>query len=432
MRTIRFPDPDRMMPHQQEVLWLDNHRFKVLIWHRRCRKTTTAINEIVKQAHITKGVYWHLFPTYTEAKNSIWRDPKMLFGIIPPELIESRNESELLIKFKNGSIYQLLGADNPDRLRGAGPMGVVLDEYDTMKNDVWPIVEPILRENGGWAWFIGTPKGKQKLYDLYNLGLKGEGEWKSWLIKASESGIISEEQLAESKKTMTQNLYNQEWECDFIEGQGSVFRGVREVCNATPTQPLIDHYYVMGVDLAKVQDWTVITVYDRKTNRQVYQDRFQTLEWPFQKSKIKAIADHYNKALVMLDATGVGDPIADDLLRAGVAVNPVKLTNESKKDIIEKLSIWIDQKRLSMINTEETLLEFDNFSYEITSSGKIVYNAREGYHDDIVVAHALAVWELQPLFVPETKLEVPPIKQEYLRRIKISQGGFDEDEYEAI
>ena len=193
MIEITFPNLERMMPHQREVLFEDSHRFKVCIWHRRARKTTTAINEIVKQAHIRKGVYWHLFPTYSEAKNSIWRDPKMLFGIIPPELVESKNESELLVKFKNGSIYQLLGADNPDRLRGAGPMGIVLDEYDTMKNDVWPVVEPILRQNGGWAWFVGTPKGKQKLYDLYNLGQTDNKEWKSWLLKASASGIITPE-----------------------------------------------------------------------------------------------------------------------------------------------------------------------------------------------------------------------------------------------
>ena len=77
MPTIRFPDEKRMMQHQREVLWLDNHRFKVLIWHRRARKTTTAINEIVKQALVTPGVYWHLFPTYAEAKNAIWRQPDM-------------------------------------------------------------------------------------------------------------------------------------------------------------------------------------------------------------------------------------------------------------------------------------------------------------------------------------------------------------------
>ena len=130
---------------------------------------------------------------------------------------------------------------------------MVLDEYDTMKEDVWPILQPILRQNGGWAWFIGTPKGKQKLYDLYNLGKSGNKEWASWHLKASESGLISKEQLENSRVTMSEQLYNQEFECAFLEGEGSVFRNVRSVMHAHPQKPKRDHTYTMGVDLAKVQ-----------------------------------------------------------------------------------------------------------------------------------------------------------------------------------
>lgn len=433
VRTIRVPDPDRMMPHQQEVLWLDAHRFKVLIWHRRARKTTTAINEIVKQALVTPGVYWHLFPTYAEAKNSIWRDQKMLFGNIPEEIIEKKNESELIVYFKNGSIYQLIGADNADRLRGAGPMGIVLDEYDTMKDDVWPTIEPILRANGGWAWFVGTPKGKHKLYAFYKRGQDPNfPEWKSYLLKASESGVIKAHELFESKRTSSQSLYNQEYECEFLEGIGSVFRNVRDAATAIPRPPSMGHMYVMGVDLAKVQDFTVITIYDRANNEQVYQDRFQTLEWPFQKKRIIEIARHYNNALVSLDATGLGDPIADDLIRAGLAVDPVKITNELKKEMIEKLSIWIELRKCKFINMAETLEEFDNFSYEISSNGRIVYNAREGSHDDIVISHALAVWKLTDMYIQPTVVEEPLIRRAMRDKINQTQSGFNENDYEAI
>ena len=175
---------------------------------------------------MTKGPYWHLFPTYREAKDAIWRDPHMLFGCIPEHFIEKKNEAELIVYLKNGSFIQLMGADNPDRLRGAGPLGIVLDEYDTMKADVWPTVQPILRANGGWAWFVGTPKGKGKLYDFYNLGQSGDPEWQSWLLKASESGIIKTDELMNSRKSMSQALFNQEFECEFLEGEGSVFRSV--------------------------------------------------------------------------------------------------------------------------------------------------------------------------------------------------------------
>jgi len=366
--------------------------------------------EIVKQAHLKRGVYWHIFPTSTEAKDAVWRDPAMLFNIIPESLIEKKNEVEMVIYFKNGSIMQIKGADDPDALRGTGPCGIVLDEFAKMKYYAWEVVEPIIRANGGWAWFIGTPKGKNHLFNLYQRGKEGHHEWKSWLLKASQSGIIPMDQLLESKRTSTQANFNQEWECEFLEGEGSVFRGVRNICTAIPEKPEGTHMYVMGVDLAKVQDYTVVSVYDRSTNGQVYQDRFKTLEWPFQKKKIKAISDHYNHALTIIDATGIGDPIADDLIRAGVPIVSYKITEQSKKDLIEKLSIWVDQGLFKMLAIQETLFEFDNFTYEIGSTGRIRYGAPVGFHDDIVISQALAIWSLQPiskvqLAVPKTRIQ---------------------------
>ncbi len=389
------------------------------MWHRRARKTSTALEKVALEAfnpHLKNKVYWVVFPTYAEAKDAVWKDPNMLFRVIPKELVARQNEVELTLYLHGGSVICLKGADHPDTLRGSGPYGVVLDEFATMKYEAWGIIEPVLRANGGWAWFIGTPKGKNHLYDLYNKGQGNNSEWKSWLLKASTSGIVSPEQLQEARLSMRQDLYNQEWECEFLEGAAQVFRGVRGVMDAKPQKPLEGHLYVMGVDLAKVKDYTALAVYDRSTNCQVYQDRFQTIEWPFQKAKIKEIAQHFNHALIMLDATGLGDPIADDLIRAGVAVEPVKITEQTKKDLIEKLSIWIEQKKFKMLNLEESRFEFDNFSYEVGPTGKIRYGAPEGYHDDIVIAHALAVWSLQPL-IKVKSTEDSLIRREYLRRL---------------
>ena len=382
----------------------------MLIWHRKARKTTTAIIEGIKQACLRVGVYWHIFPTYGEAKDSVWRDPQMLFNIIPKELVEKKNEQELVVYLKNGSIYQLKGSDDPDALRGPNPMGVIFDEWDTQKGEAWGIVEPILRANGGWAWFIGTPRGKGKLYDLYNRGQEGHHEWKSYLLKASQSGIVPKDQLDESRKTMSEALYNQEWECEFLEGEGSVFRKVREIMTATPQGPQEGHDYIMGVDLAKVTDYTTIRIFDRASNRQVFTDRFNKIEWPFQKKKIIAISRHYNNAIVVLDSTGLGDPIADDLAREGLSVEPIKFTETMKKDLVEKLSIWIEQRKIKLIPNELTLLEYDNFSYEIGATGKIRYGARLGYHDDIVIGDALAVWLLQPSIEQEQNIRPNPIQ----------------------
>lgn len=404
------------------------------MWHRRARKTTTALTELIKQALYRKGVYWHIFPTYSEAKDAVWRTPDMLFRILPAELISRTNEQELVVYLKNGSIIQLKGADDPDALRGAGPVGIVFDEFAKVKPDAWMVIEPILRANDGWAWFIGTPKGKNHLHQFFQRGQQDSLEWKSWLLKASTSGIIKPDQLLESRKSMSQADYNQEWECEFLEGLGSVFRGVRNVADAVLHKPLDGHLYVIGVDLAKVNDYTVLTVYDRKTNAQVYQDRFQTIEWPFQKKRIKALSDHYNHALCILDATGLGDPIADDLIRAGVPVEPVKISEQSKKDLIEKLSIWIEQKRIHILPIEETLTEFDNFNYEIGETGKIRYGAPTGFHDDIVISHALAVSSLQPLYKENYEKPKTNVQRAKQRAWSNQQGVVDAEwkDWEAI
>lgn len=407
-----FPDLTRLMPHQQEVLFQSPHRFKVLVWHRRARKTTTAITELVRQAHDRIGPYWHIFPTYGEAKDAVWRDPNMLFSIIPQSFIKQVNGSELVVYFKNGSYLQLKGSDDPDALRGANPLGIVFDEYDTQKQEAWPVVEPILRANGGWAWFIGTPRGKKKLFELYHKGQEGHQEWKSWLLKASVSGIIDPAQLEESRKSMSATLYNQEWECDFLETEGSVFRGVREIATAIAKKPESGHRYVIGADIAKVQDWTVLSVFDRLTNSQVNQERFQHLEWPFQKAKIKSMSKIYNNALVALDATGLGSPVADDLLRDGVPVEPIKISPESKKEMVEKLSIWIDEQKLRILPIEDSLAEYDNFSYELGEQGRIRYGAPAGYHDDIISSHFLAVSQLHDLY-KKVEDKIPTLLQEH-------------------
>lgn len=384
---------------------------------------------MIKWTQLRVGVYWHIFPTYGEAKDAVWRDPQMLFNIIPEELILKKNEQEMVVYFKNGSLLQLKGADDPDALRGAGPVGVVLDEFEKMKFYTWQVIEPILRANGGWAWFIGTPIGKNHLYDFFNRGQQDDPEWKSWLLKASESGVIPAHELEESKKTSTQSLWTQEYECEFLEGEGQVFRGVKDVMTSKPEKPKEGHHYVIGIDLAKVTDFTVIRIYDRDNNHLVYSDRFNQLEWPFQKKRIVAIAKHYNNALCMVDATGVGDPIVDDLLRSSVAVEPIKITQPLKKELIEKLSIWIEQKKMRLILSQEVLFEYDNFGYEITQTGGIRYGARLGYHDDIVIADALAVWSLQPLIISENVKVPTPIQRDFAKQ-KDSFYGNDDDERE--
>ncbi len=185
-----------------------------------------------------------------------------------------------------------------------------------------------------------------------------------------------------------------------------MFRGVKDIIDDKALSDVQkEHTYVIGVDLGKHQDFTVITVIDLYNNKVVHIDRFNELDWNMQKARITATAKRYNNARIILDSTGVGDPISDDLKRAGYVVDDFRYTNKSKQQLIEKLSIFIEQKMLNIPNNEMLLDELSAFGYSITDSGNMTYSAPEGAHDDMVNSLGLAVWGLAGEARPVSELQ---------------------------
>lgn len=346
--------------------------------------------------------------------------PKILPDWNAPQAYK-KNESELKITFPKGGSFYVVGADRPDLMRGPNPFGGISDETAVQRPEVWKnIIQPILLANPdqrSWWWFTSTPRGKNHFFDLINEH-RGDPQWSYSKRTIYDSGIFTPAQIEVIRTQMTPQSFQQEMMCEFLEGEGSVFRHVRDIATAQQEEPKPNHLYVMGVDLGKSQDYTVITVYDRATNSQVYQDRFNILEWPYQKAKIQSVNRRYNNALVILDTTGLGSPIYDDLSRAGVPIQEFHFTNSTKKDIIEKLSISIEQRNIRILPLPETFLEFDSYEFNYTPSGLVSYNARAGMHDDIVISHALAVSELYPLAKGAIIDKEPTRIQQYLKELQ--------------
>lgn len=390
---IKIPYNWEPEAHQMPVLESDA-RFKVLVWHRKAHKTTLAINELVRQAFKVRGTYWYVAPFYSQAKKIVWDEPEMLANYVPPFVWGKRNNSEHKIPFPNGSILYVLGADRPDSLRGPNPFGVVLDEYGDMKESVWSgIVQPIMTANpNAWAWFTGTPKGKNDFWKKYQYAKQNKGTWEAWHLKASESGIITPEGLEEARLTTTQAFFAQEYECDFLDGATSFFRRTRDNVYTVTEEVEVGHTYQIGVDLAKYQDWTVITPFDRNTFRALKQDRFNQIDWNLQKARILLAWHKYGKGNANIDATGVGDPIVEDLARQGMTVNPFKFTEKSKRELLTHLALLLEQDKIKIPNDDELLAELDSIRWEMTENGRTRIATIEGMHDDRVMSLALAVW----------------------------------------
>lgn len=181
--------------------------------HRRAGKTVSAVNHLIRAALISSNTkYAYIAPTYKQAKNIAWDVVKEYARVVPNVKF---NESELRVDFPNGSRITLFGADNPDSLRGITLWGVIFDEYSQQPSNIWTeIISPTLSSTRGWAVWIGTPKGKNAFYRLYEDNIDSE-DWYTALLKASESGILPEEELAIQRKNMSEDEYLQEYECSW-------------------------------------------------------------------------------------------------------------------------------------------------------------------------------------------------------------------------
>lgn len=196
-------------------LHLRKQRWACLVVHRRAGKTVACIAELITRAAATNleaGRYAYVCPYRSQAKDVAWEYLKYFSKQFSPKV----NESDLYIKLPhNGARITLYGADNPDSLRGIYLDGIVLDEYADMRPSIWgAIIRPLLTDRGGWAIFIGTPKGHNAFYDVYKRAIIDD-EWFSILLPASRSGLLPDKELVSARVEMTEDQYAQEFECSF-------------------------------------------------------------------------------------------------------------------------------------------------------------------------------------------------------------------------
>lgn len=211
MATVVIPYAPR------KVFWNYHNRkerWAALVAHRRCGKTVACINDIIAKAlqlQIPHGKYAYVAPFLAQAKEVAWEYLKRF----AQPATRDKNEAELWVELLNGARIRIHGADNPDRLRGAYLDGVILDEYADMRPSVWgEVIRPMLADRQGWATFIGTPKGRNEFHDIYERAGINPG-WFRVMLRASETGILPQSELDDARLDMTQEQYEQEFECSF-------------------------------------------------------------------------------------------------------------------------------------------------------------------------------------------------------------------------
>ena len=299
------------------------------------------------------------------------------------------NQQKKLLTLPNGSYIDFGSAERPENLEGFQYARAVLNEAGIIlkKESLWyNTLLPMFKGKNTRVKVVGTPKGKNMFHKLYVRGLSGDPEYQSYRFSAYDSPFWNKDEIEQLRLTMPEMVFRQEMLAEFLEDAGAVFRNIGACIRAPKKDLVVD---IMTIDLAKHQDFTVIMSGNRAERQVKHIDRFNQIDWGFQKNRIYNTWLQNGKPKALIDSTGAGDPIYDDLRAAGMNIEGYKFTNQSKQELIQGLSISMDNKAIYYPDDAILTSELEIFGYDITPSGNIRYNAPEGFHDDTVIALAL-------------------------------------------
>lgn len=325
----------------------------------------------------TSGRIWYMAPTYRQAKTIAW---KMLLKMLPEELIVKKNETELSVELGTGVIIELKGAENEDSLRGAGLLFAVLDEYQDMKPNVWTeIIRPTLLDTQGGALFIGTPKGYNHFFELFERA-KVERGWEAFRFKTSDNPRIPEAEIEQTKKEYIEagreDAYYQEYEAEFRKFSGLVYQIFARdihVIEEVHLQP--DWTYAFGIDFGYTNPTAIPFVgIDHDDNWYQFDEIYKTglnnvNRYNLIKQKMGTRYFTYQTA-----DSAHPDDIAE-LNKMGLSLEPVeKLATKEQNYISYKIQKFADRLRVRegtgrpkyfvTRNCENTIFEFESYRYD--------------------------------------------------------------------
>lgn len=294
------------------------------------------------------------------------------------------NQQKKVLTLHNGSYIDFGSAEKPEMMEGFGydyavlnEAGIILKKKTLWENTLYPMIKHAV------VRIIGTPKGKNTLESLTK-------RYKTFVYTAYDSPYWTDQEITEAKATMTQEAFNQEMLAKFIDGAGAVFRNITDnIGGELLDAPIEGRRYVLAADLAKHTDFTVIMIGDAETNQVVYHDRFNQIDWGLQKARIIDAYTRFKCGSGVIDATGVGDGIFDDLKNAGLNLEGFKFTSTTKQELVSNLSIAMDNQTIHYPKIDTLTDELSLYAYEQRPNGQFSYSAPEGFHDDEVMALAL-------------------------------------------
>lgn len=390
-----------VIPYTPRPIWretihpaLSDNRFAVLVCHRRFGKTVGTVNEMIKKAVLNERkapVYAYVAPYRNQAKRVAWEYLKYYTNPIPGRTV---NESELFVELPTrhqgspGARLYIIGADHPDALRGIYLDGVILDEYANIKPELWGgVIRPALSDREGWAVFIGTPKGQNQFYEMYQYADKSDG-WYSCIYRADESGVLPNDEIADMRAQMTEMEYRQELLCDFTASASDVVMPIDLVTDAAAremsAEDVAGQPVVLGVDVARFgDDRTAICVRQGLFLREMR--TYTELSTMDAASAVMACWTEFSPDAVFIDAGAMGAGVIDRLRQLGYSPTEVNFGGAAmeaeryaniRAEMYFKCRDWLEAG--GAIGQDADLkTELSAAEYRFTGNGRIILEGKD-------------------------------------------------------
>lgn len=419
---VRLPFPH---PGQQAVR-SQMKRFNWLAAGRRWRKTTLVMAIAVENALKGKQIIWGA-PVFDQVRIG-WKETQRAAS-----QVATFNTSTMTAAFPNGGAIIYRSLDNPDNARGHTADGVVVDESADIDPAAWhEVLRPMLIDTNGWAWLIGTFKGLNWFGVEHSNALETPDSmaWQAPTLGCEIQGkdIVRKPHPLENPNipfaevqalwgTLPEAVFRQEILSEIVFGEGAVFRNITANLTKNPTQPADHraHVVIAGVDWGAVSDFTAISVVCETCKRELELDRFNKIEWDFQRSRLLNLLNKWNVTFTLCEENSIGSPNLEALQKVSPrSIQGFMTTAQSKPPLIQSLALCLEQEEVKWLDIPVATRELE--SYEATRNSvtnRIQYSAPNGFHDDTVIARALVREAM------ETRLKVTSTERAIFGRLSL-------------
>lgn len=383
-------------PHAKQLEFIDSpKKRKVIVSGRRSGKTTGVATLSVER--FLKGDRI-LYATPTQEQiDRYWQEIKSALDEPIRAGLYYKNETRHIIELP-GTEQRIRAktAWDADTLRGDYANVLILEEYSMMHPETWGEVgAPMMLDTNGDAVFIFTPKRRNHAFQLYQRAIGDtSGRWQAWHFTSHDNPYLSKEALDEITQDMTESAYQQEILAMFLESEGAVFRNLAACMNApknaTPEQHQ-GHRIVAGLDWAKQSDFTFTSLVCCDCKVEVAQDRFNQIDYHFQRDRLKALYQRWNVEHIEGEANSIGEPNIEELQREGLPIVGFQTTAISKPPLIESLALCFERVEIQWIDNPICTGEAEAYEVKMSpNTNRPTYSAPAGMNDDTVMGRALA------------------------------------------